>query len=110
MPVPQNLVHVILGPDAQQLILLTFAFLFILAVAVGLVVMVVEALHVPADVLKVLLDAHLGKALGVLFAGIVEHLAFDINVMGPVLGLEEGGLGEARPDGSDQKGSEGHHE
>ena len=67
-------------------------FVFIEAVILA-GVMVVEVLS--ADVLKVLVDANLGKALGMLLTGLVEHLALNVNVMRPVFGLEEGGLGKA---------------
>lgn len=110
MPVPQNFVHIILGSDTQQLFLITLPRVFIFVVALVFAVMAVEASHLSADVLKVLLDANLGKALGVLLTGFIEHLAFNVNIMGPVFGFEEGGLGEAWPNSSDQEGSEGHHE
>lgn len=109
VPVPQNFIHVVLGPDAQELFFVAPLLVFVFLVAVVLAV-VAEAAHLPADVLKVLVDADLGKTLGVFLAGLVEHLALNVDVMRPVLGLEEGGLGKARPNGSDQEGREGHHE
>lgn len=67
-----------------------------------------EAVHLPADVLEVLVDAHLGKTLGVLLAGLIKHLALNVDVVRPVFGLEEGGLCEAGSNGTDQEGGESH--
>lgn len=66
--------------------------------------MLVEAAHVAADALEVLLDADLGEGLGVLLARLVKELAFDVDVVRPVFGLEEGSLGEAGSDGSYHEG------
>lgn len=110
VPVPQDLVHVVLGPNAQQLVFVTSLVLVFVAVVVLPGAMAVEALHLSADVLKVLLDAHFGEALRMLLAGLIKHLALNVDVMGPVFGFEESGLGEARSDGPDEEGGEGHHE
>lgn len=53
--------------------------------------------QVRAHALKELLDADLGKAPGVLCTSLVEELALDVDVVGPVPALQEGGLAEARP-------------
>ena len=88
VPVPQNFIHIILGPDAQELFFITFLLIVVFIItSASAGVMAVVAVHLPADVLKVLLDANLCEALGVLLAGIVEHLALDVNVVRPVLGL-----------------------
>lgn len=110
VPVPQHFIHIILGPDAEELLfvalpVLVFVIALVLAGAVAM-----EAAHLPADVLEVLVDANLGETLGVLLAGLVEHLALDVDVVRPVFGLEEGGLSEAGSDGTDQEGREGHQE
>lgn len=109
VPVPQHLVHVVLCPYAHELVLVTPLVVFVLLV-LGLVRAVVEAPHLPADALKVLVDAHLGEALGVVLARLVEHLSLDVDVVGPVFGLKERSLGEARADGPDHEGHEGHDE
>ena len=63
-----------------------------------------EAAHFSTDALEVLVDADLGKALGMLLAGIIEHLPLYVDVVRPILGFEKGRLGEARPYGSDHEG------
>lgn len=112
VPVPQNLIHVVLGPDAQELLLIALLVVtFVVAVALALARAIeVEGLHLAADVLEVLVDANLGETLGVLLAGLVEHLALDVDVVRPVFGLEEGGLSEARSNGADEEGHESHQE
>jgi len=69
-----------------------------------------SGLQVGAHALEELLDADLGKAPGVLRAGLVEQLALDVDVVGPVPALQEGGLGEAGPERSDQESQRGHQQ
>lgn len=112
VPVPQNFVHVVLGPDAEELLLialLVVTFIFVVALALARVV-AVEGAHLAADALEVLVDADLGETLGVLLAGLIKHLALDVDVVRPVFGLEEGGLSKAGPNGADEEGREGHQE
>lgn len=66
--------------------------------------------QVRAHALKELLDADLGKAPGVLRARLIEQLPLDVDVVGPVPALQEGGLGEAGPEGSDQESQHGHQQ
>lgn len=70
----------------------------------------VSSHQVRAHALKELLDADLGKAPGVLCTCLVEQLALDVDVVGPVSALQEGSLAEARPKGSDQESQRGHHQ
>ena len=44
---------------------------------------------------KELLDTYLSKGFGMLCACLIEELAFNVNVVGPVLALEKGDLREA---------------
>lgn len=106
-PVPafQGRVHGTLVSDAQELL---GSFPIIRGVFFGQVA--VSSLHVRAHALEELLDADLGKASGVLGAGLVEQLALDVDVVGPVPALQEGGLGEAGPEGSDQESQRGHQQ
>lgn len=110
VPVPQNLIHVILRSDPQELLFVTLLFLLVFVAVVLAGVMVVEASHLPADVLEILVDANLGEALSVLLTGFIKHLSLNVDVVRPVLGLEEGGLGEAGSNGPDQEGCDGHHQ
>lgn len=106
-PVPafQGRVHGTLVSDAQELL---GSFPIIRGFFLGQVA--VSSLHVRAHALEELLDADLGKAPGVLGAGLVEQLALDVDVVGPVPALQEGGLGEAGPEGSDQESQCGHQQ
>lgn len=113
VPVPKHAVHVVLRPDAQKLVLVRQLLLLVVAIVVAVITVrpvPVQAPHLAADALKVLLDADLGEALGVLRARLVEHLALNVDVVRPVLGLEESGLGEAGADGAHQEGREGDEE
>lgn len=99
MPVPEYFVHIILGPYSQKFLLIALRlFPLVLALVLLAQTLPVEVLHLPTHALEVLLDADPGEALGVLRAGFLKHLALDVDVVGPVLGLQENGLGEARPD------------
>lgn len=110
VPVPQNFIHVVLGPDTKELFLIAL-LVVVFVVALALVrVVALEGAHLAADVLKVLVDANLGETLGVLLAGLIEHLALDVDVVRPVFGLEEGGLSKAGSDGADEEGHECHQE
>lgn len=110
VPVPQNFIHVVLGPDAQELFLIAL-LVVVLVIALALPrVVAVEGVHLAADVLKVLVDANLGETLGVLLAGLIEHLALNVDVVRPVFGLEEGGLSKAGSNGADEESREGHQE
>lgn len=110
VPVPQNVIHVILGPDAEELFLIAlFVVVFVVALALARVV-AVEGVHLATDVLEVLVDANLGETLGMLLAGLIEHLALDVDVVRPVFGLEEGSLSKAGSDGTDEEGRESHQE
>ena len=111
VPVPQNFIHVVLGPDAEELFLIVLLeVVFVIALAFASVAAVEAAQLCSADVLKVLVDANLGETLGVLLAGLVKHLALNVDVVRPVFGLEEGGLSKAGSDGADEEGREGHQE
>lgn len=110
VPVPQNFVHVLLGSDPEKLLFLSLLILLLFVTAVLLLAgpLAVETVHLSADALEVLLDAHLGEALGVLRAGLVEQLALDVDVVGPVFGLQESGLCEARSHRPHHEGQCGH--
>lgn len=63
-----------------------------------------------AHALEELLDADLGKALGMLCTGLIKQLALDVNVVGPIPALQEDSLGEAGPERSDQECQRGHQQ
>ena len=72
--------------------------------------MAVSGCQVLAHALEELLDADLGKALGVLCTGLIKQFALDVDVVGPIPALQEDSLGEAGPEGSDQECQRGHQQ
>lgn len=105
VPALQGRVHGALVNDAQELL---GGFPHICRGFPGWVA--TSSCQVHAHTLEELLDADLGKAPGVLRARLVEQLALDVDVVGPVPALQEGGLGEAGPEGSDQESQHGHQQ
>lgn len=105
VPALQDHVHGALVSDAQELL---SGFPRISGDFPGWVAASGRQVH--AHALKELLDADLGKAPGVLRTRLIEQLAFDVYVVGPVPALQEGGLGEAGPNGSDQESQRGHQQ
>lgn len=105
VPALQGHVHGALVGDAQELL---GSFPCISRGFPGQVA--VSSLQVCAHALKELLDADLGKAPGVLRTRLVEQLALDVDVVGPVPALEEGSLAEAGPKRSHQESQNSHQQ
>lgn len=98
VPALQGCVHGGLISDAQELL---SSFPHICRGFPGWVA--ASGLQVRAHALEELLDAYLGKAPGMLCTHLVKQLALNVDVVGPVPALQEGGLGEAGAEGSDQE-------
>lgn len=105
VPALQSHVHAALVGDAQELL---SGFSHICRSFHGWVA--ASGCQVCAHALEELLDADLGKAPSVLRTRLIKQLALDVDVVGPIPALQEGSLGEAGPEGSDQESQCGHQQ